>query len=59
MNNNLGIIGLIMLAFMMLVVVGLFSNKIESTTPIDKPHNPPAKEDICWWVEEESCEQGK
>ena len=51
MNNNLGIIGLIMLAFMMLAIVGLFSNKIGSTTPIDNPHNPPPPDDLCWYVE--------
>ena len=51
MNNNLGMIGLILMALLTIAVVGLFSAKIGSTTPIDKPNNPPPPDDLCWYVE--------
>ena len=51
MNNNLGMIGLILMALLMLAVVGLFSAKIGSTTPIEKNPNPTVPDDLCWYVE--------
>ena len=51
MKNNLGLIGVIIMAFMLLSLVGLFSNEIGSTTPIDKPNKPTVPDDLCWYVE--------
>ena len=52
MKNNLGMIGLIVMALLMFAVVGVFSAKLGSTTPIEPNPNPTVPEnDPCWYVE--------
>jgi hypothetical protein len=52
MKNNLGMIGVIIMALLMFAVVGLFSARLGSTTPIEPNPNPTVPEnDPCWYVE--------
>ena len=52
MNNNLGMIGLIVMALLMFAIVGLFSAQLGSTTPVEPNPNPSrAAENPCWYVE--------
>ena len=51
MKNNLGMIGLIVMALLMFAVVGLFSARVGSTTPIEPNPNPTVPDDLCWYVE--------